>query len=37
MDLIGKFHLASSKKHKFILVSTDYITKKVEAVPLKKA
>ena len=37
MDLIGKIHLVSSKGHNFILVDTDYFTKWVEAVPLKKA
>ena len=37
MDLIGKIYLASSKGRNFILVSTDYFTKWVEAVPLKKA
>ena len=36
MDLIRKIHPASSKGHNFILVSTDYITRWVEAVPLKK-
>ena len=37
MDLIGKIHPSSSKGHSFILVPTDYFTKWVEAVPLKKA
>ena len=36
MDLVGKIYLASSKGH-FILVATDYFTKWVEEVPLKKA
>ena len=36
MDLIGKIHPASSKGHNFILVATDYFTKWVEAIPLKK-
>ena len=36
MDLIGKIYPASSKGH-FILVATDYFTKWVEEVPLKKA
>ena len=37
MDLIWKIYLASSKGHNFILVSTNYFTKWLEAVPLKKA
>ena len=37
MDLIGKIHQPSSKGHSFILVPTDYFTKWVDAVPLKKA
>ena len=37
MDLIGKIYPASSKGHNFILVATNYFTKWVEAVPLKKA
>ena len=36
MDIIGKIHPTSSKGHNFILVATDYFTKWVEAVPLKK-
>ena len=37
MDLVGKIYAASSKEHNFILVTTDYFTKWVEVVPLKKA
>ena len=37
MDLIGKIYPTSSKGHNFILVTTNYFTKWVEAVPLKKA
>ena len=37
MDLIGKIYLSSSKGHYFILVATDYFSKWVEVVPLKKA
>ena len=37
IDLIGKIYLTSSKGHNFILVTTNYFTKWVEAVPLKKA
>ena len=36
MDLIGKIHPASSKGHSFILVATNYFTKWVEVIPLKK-
>ncbi|XP_075515608.1 uncharacterized protein LOC142550256 [Primulina tabacum] len=36
MDLIGKIYPSSSKGHSFILVATDFFTKWVEAVYLKK-
>jgi Integrase core domain. len=36
IDMIGMINPPSSKGHKFILVATDYFTKWVEAVPLKK-
>ena len=36
MDLIGKIYPTSSKGHNFILVATNYFTKWVEGVPLKK-
>ncbi|XP_051121614.1 uncharacterized protein LOC127245013 [Andrographis paniculata] len=34
MDIIGKIHPPSSRRHSFILVATDYFTKWTEAVPL---
>ena len=37
MDLIGKINPTSSKGHSFILVATDYFTKWVAIVSLKKA
>ncbi|XP_073024199.1 uncharacterized protein [Primulina eburnea] len=37
MDLIGKIYPVLSKGHSFILVATYFLTKWVEAVPLKKA
>ena len=37
MDLIRKIHPTSLKGHNFILVATDYFTKWVKVVPLKKA
>jgi len=36
IDLLGQIYPPSSKGHKFILVATDYFTKWIEAVPLKK-
>jgi hypothetical protein len=36
LDFIGKIHLASSKGHQFVLMATDYFTKWVEAVPLRR-
>jgi hypothetical protein len=35
MDMIGKINPPSSKGHQFILAITDYLTKWVEAVPMK--
>jgi IS30 family transposase len=34
LDFIGEVHLASSKGHRFVLVTMDYFTKWTEAVPL---
>jgi hypothetical protein len=34
--LIGQINPPSSKGHKFVLLATDYFTKWVEAIPLKK-
>jgi hypothetical protein len=34
--LIGQKNPPSSKGHKFVLLATDYFTKWVEAIPLKK-
>jgi hypothetical protein len=36
LDLIGQINPPSSKGHKFVLLATDYFTKWVEAIPLKK-
>jgi hypothetical protein len=36
IDLIGQVNPPSSKGHKFVLLATDYFTKWVEAIPLKK-
>ena len=35
IDLIGQIYPQSSKNHKFILVTIDYFTKWVEAIPVK--
>jgi hypothetical protein len=35
LDFIGQIHPASSKRHRFIPVATDYFTKWTEAVPLR--
>jgi hypothetical protein len=37
LDFIGQIHPASSKGHRFVLVTTDYFTKWMEVVPLKNA
>jgi hypothetical protein len=34
--LIGQINPPSSKGHKFVLLATDYFSKWVEAIPLKK-
>ena len=34
-DFIGQINPPPSKRHRFVLVATDYITKWTEAVPLK--
>jgi hypothetical protein len=34
--LIGQINSPSSKEHTFVLLVTDYFTKWVEAIPLKK-
>jgi hypothetical protein len=36
IDLIAQINPPSSKGHKFVLLATDYFTKWVEAIPLKK-
>jgi hypothetical protein len=36
IDLIGQIHHPSSKGHKFLLLATDYFTKWVDAIPLKR-
>jgi hypothetical protein len=36
IDLIGQKNRPSSNGHKFVLLATDYFTKWVEAIPLKK-
>ena len=34
LDIIGKITSSSSKKHRYILISTDYFMKWAEAIPL---
>jgi hypothetical protein len=36
LDFIGEIHPSLTKGHQFVLVATDYFTKWVEAMPLKK-
>jgi hypothetical protein len=36
IDLTGQINPSSSKGHKFVLLATDYFTKWVEVIPLKK-
>jgi hypothetical protein len=36
IDWIGQINPPSSKGHKFVLLATDYFTKWVKAIPLKK-
>lgn len=36
MDLIGKIYPSSSKGHNFIIVATNFFTKWVEAIPVKR-
>jgi hypothetical protein len=36
IDLTGQINPSSNKGHKFVLLATDYFTKWVEAIPLKK-
>jgi hypothetical protein len=36
LDFVAQIHPASSKDHRFVLVTTNYFTKWTEAVPLKK-
>ena len=35
LDFIGEIHPSSSKRHRFVLMATDYFTKWTEAVALK--
>jgi hypothetical protein len=37
LDFIGEIHPHSSKQHKWILTTTDYFTKRVEAIPTRNA
>ena len=35
LDVVGEINLNSSKLHKYILTTTDYFSKWIEAIPLK--
>lgn len=37
LDFIGEIHLVSSTQHEWILTTTDYFTKWIEAIPTRKA
>ena len=37
LDFIGEIHPSSSGQHKWILTSTDYFTKSIEAIPCRQA
>eukprot|EP00253_Pinus_taeda_P034282 PITA_34282 len=37
LDFIGKIHLNSSGQHRWIVISTNYFTKWIEAIPTRKA
>ena len=37
LDFIGEIHPTSSNQHRWILTTTDYFTKWVEAIPVRNA
>jgi len=37
IDFIGEIHPSSSAQHKWILTTTDYFTKWIEAIPTRQA
>eukprot|EP00253_Pinus_taeda_P036545 PITA_36545 len=37
LDFIGEIHLASSRQHRWILTTTNYFTKWIEAIPTRQA